>query len=110
LRGIHFVRRLFAAQPLAGYVEIETWPGSGVATDIDFTAFMRGTGSTVFHPVGSCRMGDERAPVDPQLRVRGVAGLRVIDASVMPSMVSGNTYAATMMVAERGAELVLSGT
>jgi choline dehydrogenase len=55
-------------------------------------------------------MGDEHAPVDPQLRVRGVAGLRVIDASVMPTMVSGNTYAATMMVAERGAELVLSGT
>jgi len=110
LGGIHFVRRLFAAQPLAGYIETETWPGSDVATDADLTAFVRGTGSTVYHPVGSCRMGDERAPVDPQLRVRGVASLRVIDASVMPTMVSGNTYAATMMVAERGAELVLAGT
>ena len=110
LRGIHFVRRLFATQPLAGYIETEAWPGSVVATDADLTAFVRRTGSTVYHPVGSCRMGDERAPVDPQLRVRGIAGLRVIDASVMPSMVSGNTYAATMMVAERGAELVLAGT
>jgi choline dehydrogenase len=110
LRGIHFVRRLFAAQPLARYIETESWPGSNITTDADLTAFVRGTGSTVYHPVGSCRMGDEHAPLDSQLRVRGVEGLRVIDASVMPSMVSGNTYAATMMVAERGAELVLAGT
>jgi len=109
LAGIRFVRRLFAAQPLANYIETETWPGSHVASEADLMDFVRGTGSTVFHPVGSCRMGDERAPVDPQLRVRGVEGLRVIDASVMPSMVSGNTYAATMMVAERGADLLLQG-
>jgi choline dehydrogenase len=110
LAGIRFVRGLFASEPLARYVESETWPGSNVAGDTDLIDFVRGTGSTVYHPVGSCRMGDERAPVDPQLRVRGVEGLRVVDASVMPSMVSGNTYAATMMVAERGAELVLADT
>lgn len=108
LRGIHFVRRLFAAQPIARYIEMESWPGAAVASEGELIKFIRATGSTVFHPVGSCRMGDERAPVDPQLRVRGVSDLRVIDASVMPSMVSGNTYAATMMVAERGADLVLT--
>jgi len=109
LAGIRFARRLFAAEPIAKYIESETWPGPEIASDADLAGFVRATGSTVYHPVGSCHMGDERAPLDPQLRVRGVAGLRVIDASVMPSMVSGNTYAATIMVAERGAQLVLAG-
>jgi len=109
LAGIRFVRRLFAAQPLANCIETETWPGSQVASEADLTDFVRGTAPRSSIQWGSCRMGDERAPVDPQLRVRGVEGLRVIDASVMPSMVSGNTYAATMMVAERGADFVLHG-
>ena len=81
-----------------------------MASDAQLVEFARTTGSTVYHPVGSCRMGsDAVAPVDAAtLRVKGLAGLRVIDASVMPSMVSGNTYATTIMIAEKGADLVLA--
>ena len=68
----------------------------------------RSIGSTVYHPVGTCRLGsDDRSPLDPQLRVRGAEGLRVIDASAMPAMVSGNTYAATIMIAEKSVDDLL---
>jgi choline dehydrogenase len=69
--------------------------------------FIRAKAETVYHPIGTCRMGsDEQSVVDTQLRVRGVAGLRVIDASVMPALISGNTNAPTMMIAERAADLI----
>jgi len=108
--GIRFMRKLYAATPLARHVAHESWPGADVASDAQLVEFARTTGSTVYHPVGTCRMGsDAAAPVDAAtLRVNGVAGLRVIDASVMPSMVSGNTYATTIMIAEKGADLVLA--
>jgi choline dehydrogenase len=106
--GLKFVRKLFATQPLADFIEAETWPGPRVQSDQDFLDHARLTGSTVYHPVGTCRMGAQAdAPVDPSLRVRGVDGLHVIDASVMPTMVSGNTYATTIMIAEKGADLLL---
>lgn len=106
--AIKFVRRLFEAPALARHVVAETWPGPDVRTDAQILAFARRTGTTVYHPVSSCAMGEaERAPVDPQLRVKGVDALRVIDASVMPQIVSGNTYAATITIAEKGADLVL---
>jgi choline dehydrogenase len=108
LAGLRFVRRLFAAQPLATFVAAENWPGPSVASDDEMIDFARRTGSTVYHPVGTCRMGaEETLPVDTSLRVRGVEALRVIDASVMPSMISGNTYATTVMIAERGADFLL---
>ena len=109
--GLKFVRKLFAAPSLGRYAVAETWPGPAVRTDDELLDFARRTGTTVYHPVGSCRMGtDAAAPVDPMLRVKGVDRLRIIDASVMPAMVSGNTYAATIMIAERGAEMILRGT
>jgi choline dehydrogenase-like flavoprotein len=108
--GIRFMRRLYAAPSLARYVAHESWPGAAVESDTQIVEFARTTGSTVYHPVGTCRMGSGAdAPVDPAtLRVKGIVGLRVIDASVMPSMVSGNTYATTIMIAEKGADMVLS--
>jgi choline dehydrogenase len=106
--GMRLARRIFDAPPLARFVAEETFPGVAAQTDEDLLDHARRTGSTIYHPIGSCRMGDDpSAVVDPSLRVAGVQGLRVIDASIMPTMPSGNTYAATNMVAEKGADLVL---
>ena len=85
-------------------------PGPDVRSDAQILDAVRSGGGTVFHPVGTCRMGsDERSVVDPELRVRGVDGLRVIDASVMPTVTSSNTCAASMMIGEKGADLVMEG-
>jgi choline dehydrogenase-like flavoprotein len=89
-------------------VEAEVSPGPGVESDDEWLDFARRNGQTIYHPIGTCRMGSDPAAVtDARLRVNGLSGLRVVDASVMPKMVSGNTQAAVMMVAERGAEMIL---
>ena len=107
--GVRIVRLAFATEPLARYVEHESWPGSQILTPQQLVEFARGQGSTLYHPVGSCPMGSgAEQPLDVRLRVKGVEGLRVIDASAMPSIVSGNPYAATVMIAEKGADLVLA--
>jgi choline dehydrogenase-like flavoprotein len=107
VEGLKFVRRLVNTPPLAGYVAEEFQPGPKVQSDADWLAFGREAGDTVFHPTSTCRMGeDARAVVDARLRVRGLGGLRVIDASVMPAVVSGNTNAAVFALAEKGADLV----
>ena len=94
----------------AGYVIAETVPGPDVQTDDEFVSYARQTGTTVFHASGSCRMGpDALSVVDDQLRVHGLEGLRVIDASVMPAVTSTNTNAPTIMIAEKGAAMVRAG-
>ena len=106
--GLEMLREIYRQPAFRDLWEAETWPGPEVRTRAELWKFASSRGGTVFHPTSTCRMGsDERSVVDPELRVRGVERLRVIDASVMPSVVSANTNAATIMVAERGAGLVL---
>ena len=107
--GMRLAARIAANPALARHAEGPLAPGpEALATDAALEDWLRGNANTVFHPVGTCRMGtDAGAVVDPALRVRGVAGLRVADASVMPRIVSGNTSAPAMMIAEKAAELIL---
>ena len=106
--SIRFTRRIMAAAPLARYHPEEYRPGPQLTSDEDLMAAAGDLGTTIFHPVGSCRMGhDPMAVVDDRLRVHGVRGLRVVDASVMPTITSGNTNAPTVMIAEKGAAFVL---
>lgn len=106
--GLRMLREVYAQPAFRGLVDAEHLPGAGVATPAALEAFARERGGTVFHPAGTCRMGgDDASVVDERLRVRGVAGLRVIDASVMPRVTSTNTNAAAIMIGEKGAALVL---
>lgn len=108
IRGMQIARRIVERPAMRRFIVDEMSPGKTVTSDADWLAFARENGQTIYHPIGTCRMGeDASAVVDPQLRVRGVEGLRIIDASVMPKMVSGNIQAAVMMVAEKGADMVL---
>ncbi len=107
--GARALRRIFQAPALAGRMAEEVEPGPDCDTDAALLDFIRRRGSTVYHPVSTCRMGpDPLSVVDERLRVRGFAGLRVIDASIMPAIVSGNTNAATIMIAEKGADMLLA--
>jgi choline dehydrogenase-like flavoprotein len=107
--SIRLTRRIVGQAPLARYRPEEFKPGPGFETDEELAMAAGDIATTIFHPVGTARMGaDAEAVVDPQLRVRGVAGLRVIDASVMPTITSGNTNSPTMMIAEKGAAMVLA--
>jgi choline dehydrogenase len=102
------IRRLMGTAPMQPFVAAEHAPGSRVKSDEDWLGYAREVGGTVYHPTSTCRMGqDPMAVVDERLRVRGLSGLRVVDASIMPNVVSGNTNAATVMVAEKGADLIL---
>src|SRR5262245_23925924 len=106
--GVKLVRKIAAAPALAAIIACERDPGPECASDADLAAFVRAKGISVYHPVGTCRMGpDPDAVVDPELRVRGVSGLRVVDASIMPTLVSGNTNAAAILIGEKGADLIL---
>ena len=101
-------RAIYASPSLAEISTGEKVPGEGGALDRDAVReFARNHGTTIYHPVGTCRMGeDPGAVVDSRLRVHGMEGLRVIDASVMPEITSGNTNAPTIMIAEKGAAMI----
>lgn len=105
--GLRWARRIAAQPALAAIIRAEMDPGPGAASDEALLDFARATGTTIYHPVGTNRMGsDADAVVDPQLRVNGIERLRVIDASVMPRLVSGNTNAPTIMIAEKAADMI----
>ncbi len=109
LAGMRMLRDIYRQAPFADLVDVEMRPGPDCTTDAQWLAYQRATGGTSYHPVSTCRMGsDARSVVDASLRVRGVERLRVIDASVMPQVVSTNTNAATIMIGEKGADLVLN--
>ena len=105
--SIRLTRQIVAQPALQGYKPEEFRPGPACSTDDELVTAAGDISTTIFHPVGTCKMGvDELAVVDPRLRVHGLRGLRVIDASVMPTIVSGNTNSPTLMIAEKGAELI----
>lgn len=111
LAALRAARRIFATEPLASLIDRELFPGLDHETDDELMAFAREKGATSYHLVGTCKMGpdsDSRAVVDDRLRVHGLAGLRVIDSSIMPMIPSANTAAATMMIAEKGSDMILA--
>ncbi|HEV7821154.1 MAG TPA: GMC family oxidoreductase N-terminal domain-containing protein, partial [Burkholderiales bacterium] len=109
VEGVKVARRLAQTRALAGLIGDEYRPGDGVRSDDEVLEFVRNFGATIFHPVGTCRMGtDGHAVVDAQLKVHGVADLRVVDASIMPTLISGNTNAPVVMIAEKAADMILA--
>jgi choline dehydrogenase len=106
--GLKILRNILAKPAMKAFCVDEVYPGAAVVSDEDLLEFCRKTGSTVYHPTSTCRMGnDPLAVVDQRLRVRGIEGLRVVDASVMPDLMSGNTNAPTIMIAEKASDMIL---
>jgi len=109
LAALRMIRRVAAQPELAQYIVRETRPGPAAQDDEALLEHVRGTGMTSYHPIGTCRMGsDAQAVVDATLRVHGVAGVRVCDASIMPTMVASNTHAPTILIGEKASDLVLA--
>jgi choline dehydrogenase len=108
VEGLKILRRILQAPALGSHVDDEIHPGAKVSTDEELLNYCRQRGSTIYHPTSTCRMGsDPLAVVDQRLRVRGMEGLRVVDASIMPDLVSGNTNAAIIMIAEKASDMIL---
>ena len=109
LAGVKTCRRILAAPAFDGYRGEELFPGAAVQGDDELRDFIRRRAESIYHPVGTCKMGhDPLAVVDSELRVHGLSGLRVVDASIMPTLIGGNTNAPTMVIAEKAAELILA--
>jgi choline dehydrogenase len=107
LKGIEFSRALAATKAFSALLQPEEAPGKSAKTKTELTQYIRQKATTIYHPVGTCKMGrDNMAVVDPQLRVRGIVGLRVADASIMPTIVNGNTNAPCIMIGEKAADLI----
>ena len=106
--GMKVARRLVEAEPMRRFAKRAHDPDRAFTSDDEWLNYLRTRGGISFHPVGTCRMGGDAASVvDPRLRVRGIEGLRVVDASIMPTLISGNTNAPTIMIAEKGADMIL---
>jgi choline dehydrogenase len=106
--GLKLLRRIMSQPAMRRYIAEERAPDPRCTSDAELLAFARATGTTVFHPTSTCRMGsDSAAVVDERLRVHGIERLRVVDGSIMPTVVSGNTNAAIVMIAEKGADMIL---
>lgn len=111
LAGVRYARKLAHSESMAPYTASEYRPGPEVATDDDLMQFCRNHGATIFHPAGSCKMGsDKLSVVDARLRVHGIPNLRVVDCSIMPMLISGNTNAPVAMIAEKASTLILEDT
>ena len=107
LAAFRIARQIVATEPFRSLVTEQIRPAPEITSDEQIADYVRKFGSTVYHPCGTCRMGeDDGAVVDSQLRVRGIDGLRVVDASVMPAMPSPNIHPATIMVAEKGSDII----
>jgi choline dehydrogenase len=107
--GLRFARALAGTKALSPYIAAEYKPGPEAQSDEALLEFARNFGATIFHPSGTCKMGsDPMAAVDDRLRVHGVGALRVVDCSIMPTLVSGNTAAPVVMIAEKAADLILA--
>jgi len=107
--GMRWIRKVFETKPLANLIKKEVAPGSSIKTDVQWEGYIRDSAQTVYHPVGTCAMGtDAMSVVDPQLKVHGIQGLRVVDASIMPRVTSCNTNAPTIMIGEKGAAMILA--
>jgi choline dehydrogenase len=109
IAGLRQGREILAAAAFAPWLEEERIPGKAAQANAELESFIRASAETEYHPVGTCKMGsDPMAVVDDELRLRGIERLRVIDASIMPSIVSGNTNAPVIMIAEKGADMMLA--
>ena len=107
--GMRWIRKVFNTPPLANFIKTEVSPGVSIKTDTEWENFIRDSAQSVYHPVGTCAMGtDAMSVVDPNLRVHGIKDLRVVDASVMPRITSCNTNAPTIMIAEKGAAMIIA--
>jgi len=106
--GLNVLRTVMSQPVMRKLIAEERMPGPKVVSDADLLAYARATGTTVYHPTSTCRMGpDGMAVVDERLKVRGFERLRVVDASIMPTLVSGNTNAAAIMIGEKGSDMIL---
>ena len=106
--AVKFGRRILGAPTMTLHSKREIKPGNSVSSDGQIADFIRENAETIYHPVGTCRMGaDPDSVVDPELKVRGIEGLRVVDASIMPTMLSANLNAGAMMIGEKGADMIL---